>query len=45
MKQLKQETTNNVVHLQKETTTNPSLTLPDLLITSTEAKERIDKLQ
>lgn len=47
MKQPKQEAINNVVHLQKEVTTNPSSTssLPDLIITSTEAKERIDKLQ
>ena len=47
MKQLKQDTTNNVVHLQKESSTNQSSTsaLPDLIITSTEAKERIDKLQ
>lgn len=47
MKQLIQETTNNVVHLQKESSTNQSSTstLPDLIITSTEAKERIDKLQ
>lgn len=47
MKQLKQEPTNNVVHLQKEASTNPSSTstLPDLVITSTKAKERIDKLQ
>lgn len=47
MKQPKQEAINNVVHLQKEVTTNPLSTssLPDLIITSTEAKERIDKLQ
>lgn len=47
MKQQNQEAANNVVHLQKEVTTNPSSTsiLPDLIITSTEAKDRIDKLQ
>lgn len=47
MKKLKQESTNNVVHLQKESSTNQSSTstLPDLIITSTEAKERIVKLQ
>ncbi|WP_339196692.1 hypothetical protein MKY27_17730 [Solibacillus sp. FSL R5-0449] len=47
MKQPKQEAINNIVHLQKEITPNPSSTstLPDLIITSTEAKVRIDKLQ
>lgn len=45
MKQHKHEATNNIVHLQKEVTINPWSTLPDLIITSTEAKERIDKLQ
>lgn len=44
-KQQKQQISNNVVHLKKESTTNPSSTLPDLIITSTEAKERIEKLQ
>jgi len=47
MKQSKQEPVNNVVQLQKESTSIPTSTsaLPDLIITSTEAKERIDKLQ
>lgn len=45
MKPQKQDTTNKVVHLQKEVTPSPSSTLPDLIITSIKAKERIDKLQ
>lgn len=47
MKQSKQKLVNNVVQLQTDSSTNASSTstIPDLVITSKEAKERIDKLQ
>lgn len=45
MKQHQQETVNNVVHLQKDATPNSSSTLPDLILTSTAAINRINKLQ